>query len=1013
MLTDEIQGWGSLSLAEKAKIIQEAVSHGVYNLNDIRSSYNDYMNDEGGDFKDSAFTPSTSINEYAYGGHMFLKGGKTLDTNQRGIQAVQFFMDRGLTREQAAGLVGNLIRESRLNHRVTNKSSGAVGIGQWLGDRKKALFRRYGNNPSFENQLDYIWYELNTTHKNGLRQLKAAKTVDEAAAKAFGYYEFSAGPEGAMAAMDRHGRKGTGRASFNQGIVFANDIYDQHQRANNQRDNITFIAPELASLKSDEYIPIPPNPTDYGTPVDYGNIEKTTAAETLAAPAEEQQNRWALLRFLQDWNAPQQTAQPTNTSEPIVEASAPFVVEVPSASTTTLTPNWLAKGGPLKKSYSDWKKAVEKHKDIHPDKDKTYDYEGFYNKYPAQAWAMLKDDPNAHFTDEFKTVYHPSFSNQSRYSGIVDERFNPEGVIGGPWSEDGKKYTLSEDQAKHRWDIGNTMDYFGRAEDNGVQGFYPDGRHWTTADGVMWGGTLPAVTVTPKRKARGGHLFEDGGIKNHNFTWDSPVEYNGTFYPSAMAMMDGKQVLTFVANDGSVWYLDDEGQPQKMMYKHELPEAEVFPTPTFQDLQKMQRDDLTLSNDATAIYSNRLLNSHLQNKAIRGANKHAAWEEEHPNLTKWGYVAGALPFAVAGAPFVAGLGDMAAGTAIGQGMTGALTTVTNAAQGSTWLPWLDAAATSYFGAHGLNEIVHGNVSPEAVMEVLPLSRLGRPMYEASRSGAVAHGGRVNSVSSYSQKNEKPKVFKSELDWSPENWFGTRISGAYDAEDVAALQSHVPEYLGIEQQAKTNGTWLKMPDGSTWEGDPRSWVQLQSKTGQQLTQKPFYHGNSDSWVYPDGRDVTAERLGEGVLWTSSNKFLPITYGNNHYTLSIPKSTKMPSVDAQGHLWNGLSKSGYRTTNEVSYSLLRDNNAVEIKNVIDAGGDARWRAGKDGLPPGLSGEKVDDYFKRVFIGNDYILGPKTPRKSLLGNNGDFNLLNPNLYKAILPFGVMAPLYNGQDK
>lgn len=123
--------------------------------------------------------------------------------------------------------------------------------------------------------------------------------------------------------------------------------------------------------------------------------------------------------------------------------------------------------------------------------------------------------------------------------------------------------------------------------------------------------------------------------------------------------------------------------------------------------------------------------------------------------------------------------------------------------------------------------------------------------------------------------------------------------------------------------------------------------------------------------------------------------------------------MPSVDAQGHLWNGLSKSGYRTTNEVSYSLLRDNNAVEIKNVIDAGGDARWRAGKDGLPPGLSGEKVDDYFKRVFIGNDYILGPKTPRKSLLGNNGDFNLLNPNLYKAILPFGVMAPLYNGQDK
>lgn len=84
------------------------------------------------------------------------------------------------------------------------------------------------------------------------------------------------------------------------------------------------------------------------------------------------------------------------------------------------------------------------------------------------------------------------------------------------------------------------------------------------------------------------------------------------------------------------------------------------------------------------------------------------------------------------------------------------------------------------------------------------------------------------------KNFKDRAnFKSELDWSPESWFSTRKGYGYDAEDVAALKRHIPEYLKIEREAKANGTWLKMPDGSNWTGDPRSWVQLKSKDGQKL------------------------------------------------------------------------------------------------------------------------------------------------------------------------------------
>ena len=59
-----------------------------------------------------------------------------------------------------------------------------------------------------------------------------------------------------------------------------------------------------------------------------------------------------------------------------------------------------------------------------------YDYRGYYNKYPNS-----RANVDTHWTDEFKTVFHPTFSNESRYSGKIS-KFNPKGVRGGTWSGD-------------------------------------------------------------------------------------------------------------------------------------------------------------------------------------------------------------------------------------------------------------------------------------------------------------------------------------------------------------------------------------------------------------------------------------------------------------------------------------------------------------------------------------------------------------------------------------------------
>lgn len=63
-----------------------------------------------------------------------------------------------------------------------------------------------------------------------------------------------------------------------------------------------------------------------------------------------------------------------------------------------------------------------------------YDYRGYYNKYPKS-----KANADTHWTDEFKTVYHPTFSEESIYSG-KKSKFNPDGLKGGSWGENDKFY---------------------------------------------------------------------------------------------------------------------------------------------------------------------------------------------------------------------------------------------------------------------------------------------------------------------------------------------------------------------------------------------------------------------------------------------------------------------------------------------------------------------------------------------------------------------------------------------
>lgn len=155
-------------------------------------------------------------------------------------------------------------------------------------------------------------------------------------------------------------------------------------------------------------------------------------------------------------------------------------------------------------SYRNWLKAIGQIRGWDTNEmlnDPTYNYELFYNKRRADALDMLNKNSEAHFSDIGKTSDHPTFSNESYYSGKVNKRYNPSGIIGGTWSEYPNRYTLSPSQMKNGWNVGRTIKYLENAEDEGVELMLPNNVR-PRYDGDIWGGVLPNVNIIGKRKKK-------------------------------------------------------------------------------------------------------------------------------------------------------------------------------------------------------------------------------------------------------------------------------------------------------------------------------------------------------------------------------------------------------------------------------------------------------------------------------------------------------------------------------
>ena len=104
--------------------------------------------------------------------------------------AYDYFVGKGLTNFQAAGIVGNLDQESGVNPNAVQQGGPGRGIAQWSvggrwdtdgGDNAVSYASQQGKSVwSLQLQLDFIWYELTKFSGYGLSKLKATTNVTDA-----------------------------------------------------------------------------------------------------------------------------------------------------------------------------------------------------------------------------------------------------------------------------------------------------------------------------------------------------------------------------------------------------------------------------------------------------------------------------------------------------------------------------------------------------------------------------------------------------------------------------------------------------------------------------------------------------------------------------------------------------------------------------------------------------------------------------------------------------------------
>lgn len=251
------------------------------------------------------------------------------------------------------------------------------------------------------------------------------------------------------------------------------------------------------------------------------------------------------------------------------------------------------------------------------------------------------------------------------------------------------------------------------------------------------------------------------------------------------------------------------------------------------------------------------------------------------------------------------------------------------------------------------------------------------------------------------KSSKP--FKSEINWTKWN------------KEIPNNSELMKEYNAIEKTSKANKSWMKNPDGSAFKGTPEQFIQQQSVNFKKAFPNPVrtengdiqinYHGSPFKVNEFKGDNMINGRIyGEG-LYTTPTKSMAQSYakGDNPqlYELYLNANNKR---NASTYIQDGVNKA------EKNLSLIEKKygiNSKEYKNGIN-----EYNNTLEELRKYRTKIKENEDFMNI---KDIQVTPfSNYPKSAIGNNGMFDMTNPNIYKALIPvvIGTAASNINKKD-
>lgn len=202
------------------------------NNNSYSSRFADYLRDT---FENVSGLVGRTIGNVLDATGMLGDFGPGAGSTENAQIAMNFFMSPeggGWSREQAAGIVGNLQGEStpNLNPNAVGDSGNAYGIAQWNQEKSPDRVANFKNvigtdlrSSNFQQQLQFVAWELQNTEKAAGNKLRSAKDV-QSATIAMSYYERYKGHKEELGSAETRTRIGNAQTIFEASKVSGGDL---------------------------------------------------------------------------------------------------------------------------------------------------------------------------------------------------------------------------------------------------------------------------------------------------------------------------------------------------------------------------------------------------------------------------------------------------------------------------------------------------------------------------------------------------------------------------------------------------------------------------------------------------------------------------------------------------------------------------------------------------------------------------------------------------------------------